>query len=173
MGVDIHMKLIHKDGEMINSNLYDGRDSEWFDNLINNGFDITGVYNELQKYIEPGLPLNAAEEDKNNLKTVGYYGAHQINLADYKFWYDNYKPHVYAGWVTIYQEWVYLTKGIPVEVDAIKLDLTTEDNPANYVFREFTNEHDCNTLIIKQIMNSKNIDISNLDEYIIYFYFDC
>lgn len=172
MGVDIHMKLIHKDGRMVNDNLYDGRNSEWFDSLVGNGFDITGAYDELQEYIGPGLPLNAAEEDKNNLKIEGYYGAHQINAADYKSWYDRCKPHIYAGWVTVYQDWIYRTKGIPVEADAIKLNLTTEDNPANYMFKEFTNKYDCNTCVLKQIMSSKDIDIANLDEYIIYFYFD-
>lgn len=44
MGTDIHMSIVTRDGKFRHRNIFDGRNSEWFGNLQNRGWN--SVYNE-------------------------------------------------------------------------------------------------------------------------------
>lgn len=160
------MRLVHKDGIMINDNMYDGRNSEWFDNLCGCGYDES--YDNLQRYMNVDLPECASEEDKAECKEYGY-GARYITVENYMKWYYLCKPHKDAGWFTTYEMWKMDNKNWAPDFDTIKHSLNKDDNPADFIFTEVVNPYDCNTYIIKNLPTAVE---TNPADYIIYFYFD-
>ena len=83
MGVDIHTYIV-KNKEVIGKNLYNGRNSEWFNNLQGRGDDLE--YNRL--YTDWGISPQAPDyfNDKYT-QEKGYYGFYYISVKEFKEWY--------------------------------------------------------------------------------------
>ena len=137
MGADIHMSIV-KNNRYLAKNIYNGRNSEWFDNLQGEGWK--DEYNELPiKYgYSNQTPENYKEKyNENNY----YYGFRYINVGDFKNWFIKYRPDKDAGWVTTYEKWKIENKRwVP---DDVKHYLDKEDNIDDMHFIEFENPYDC------------------------------
>lgn len=133
MGVDIHL-YICKDKSYIAENIFEGRNSEWFDNLQQNG---DTEYDH--------LPVNYGISDEapaDYSKFEEYcYGFYFIKVKDFKDWFLKYRPDMDAGWVTKYDAWAYETKYI--QPDYLQKKLFKEDVLEDMKFIEVVNRHDC------------------------------
>ena len=170
MGVDIHMKLIDKYGTVLIDSLYDGRNSEWFDNLMNRGYD--EEYDELPRMI--GIPEVADDETAKAYSKENhgfYYGFSYIKTTDFIDWFNKYRPDISAGWVKTYDKWAYEHKGIiPNDVSRY----LSEDNIIEDMhFIEIVNPYDPNRSVLDRLYEyDKNWQIDLKDTIIVY-YFDC
>ena len=170
MSVDIHMKLVHKNGTMIHNNLFDGRNSEWFDNLQGHGWDESGVYDALNLLLQCGLPEQATDEDRRNINELGYYNPYHINLKDYLEWFVKYKPEVDAGWFSTYDCWRIDNKHWYPHDEGIKHYLDNDDNIHDWHFREVIDPYNCDAAVIRELPEETQ---NHPEDYILYFYFDC
>ena len=168
MGVDIHIYVIDKFGKKKTDNLYDGRNYRWFDDLQDRGMD--PEYNYLPRLYWNDTPREIFNLFKDREKD-DYYGMTAIRISDLIRWYNQYRPHVHAGWVTKYDAWLYRAKGIvPGEDDVYTDPSIIEDfNIDLYEFIEYTDDYNPMTIIYNKITD--NTLIAN-DDYLI-FYFDC
>jgi hypothetical protein len=154
MGRDIHLNILSAEGEVLKQDIFDGRNSEWFDNMC--GRDDDPEYNHLN--ICYGFPENASEDFVKHYKD-GYFDHRYINVKDFYDWFINYRPDLDAGWVSTYDKWRMERKGyIP---DAIHY-LPAKNNSIDMHFVEIENEYDCsrwlyNYLIDNNISFSANI----------------
>lgn len=161
MGVDIHMMILKRNGTVVRE-IFDGRNSEWFDNLQNRGW--SEEYDELP--IKYGLPENADPVDNGRAeKGSDYYGFHWITVGDFREWFETYRPNVDAGWVTTYEKFKYEVKHIVPEV---RYALSPEDILADMHFIQIVNRYDCS-----QWLYTYTLENRLNDEDIIYYYFDC
>lgn len=159
MGVDIHMNIVDKDGNILKENIFDGRNSEWFDNISGKGDDEYAEFpwRCLTKEFEPALPNKEY-----------YYGHKMVKVSDFCEWYENYKPYLKAGWVTKYDAWAYKKKNIiPYEVYR-SISAIPVDERAEYVFCEYE-EYDPSTYIYNLIMK----EYFEVRETYIVYCFDC
>lgn len=175
MGVDIHMRLINKNGEELIHNLYEGRNSEWFNNLQDRGWD--DEYDTLP--VRYGLPEYAPAADLENEKEHDYYGFHYMEVSDYKKWFDKYRPDLDAGWVSTYDKWRIENKHyIPEDVPHY---LPDDANPADMHFVTFMNEFNCDKYVLDRIREFVNArpayvnmrPVTEGEELVIIYYFDC
>lgn len=165
MGVDIHMSIISKEGEYRYQDIYDGRNTEWFDN-------ITGDYHS--EFYEgfpvcQGLPEKIPSEIAKAYDIRGgacYYDFCYVNVGEFKYWFEHTRPDVDAGWVSTYDKWLYETKDIVPELSHY---LEEDANPYDYHFIEVTNPWDSSAWLYNYIISRENI---KLEDYIVY-YFDC
>lgn len=171
MGVDIHMSLIRDDGKVLMKDVYDGRNSEWFNNLQDRGWD--DEYSKLP--YASGIPEFAPEFIKKDYAQepgYGYYGFAHMNYQDYADWYAKYKPQLSAGWMSTYDKWRMENKAyVPEDV----LHYIPEDaNPADLHFVEFVNPYDPNTYVIERVdaYLAKHDEDNKHQVYLVY-YFDC
>ena len=164
MGVDIHMNII-KDGKIIFPDIFDGRNSEWFNNLQGKGWSYE--YNHLPEYT--GIPENCPEKIKDDFKkpmSCGYYGFHYMTVGDFKKWYIKYRPDLKAGWASTYDKWRIEHKRYIPECELPQY-LGKEYNKEDMHFVEYIDYYECSRWLYKYL-NEK--DIPN-DAYISY-YFD-
>ena len=134
MGTNIFMYLV-KDNKIVKNDIFNGRDSEWFQNLQGNGWD--DIYDELPRHygVSPQAPSSLATKANE----VYHFDKLYMSVKDFKDWFNQYKPQLRAGWVTTYDKWNYETRGtIPDE----KRFLDKEDNINDYHFIEYTDEFD-------------------------------
>ena len=135
MGMDIHMSIV-KDGKILFDNIYDGRDTAWFQNLMGRG--CKWEYNHLKtKY---GLSKQSPE-DQNRLEKEGYFGFNHVKVSDFMEWYYAYKPYLDAGWVTKRTEWLVQNKGYILDSDSYDVHYSLNEidgDTSDYVFTEFT-----------------------------------
>ena len=75
MGRDIHMSIVNN-GEYIDKEIFDGRKSDWFDNLCGTGWD--DVYDSLP--VEYGIYEKAPEEAKENYEENYFFDFRNIRL---------------------------------------------------------------------------------------------
>lgn len=164
MGVDIHMSIV-KDGEFLAEDIFDGRNSVWFNNILKGGME---PYNNLP--INYGYSKHTPDAFKNvYTKDEGYYGFCYINVSDFLDWFIKYNPHVDAGWVTKRVAWQIENQNyIPAEHE-VQYELTKEDVVEDRVFVSFKNEYSCDAWLYNYIMNHI---INGADADIIYC-FDC
>lgn len=165
MGVDIHMSII-KDKEYVAKDIYNGRNSEWFNNLQERGDAYEYDFLPIAYY--NCFPKEDTPEDLNieKLQEDGYYGFRTIKVDDYVNWFEKYRPDKDAGWVTTYDKWRIENKGyVPEEVSHY---LDPDDNPADMHFVVIEKKYDNAKWLYNYIMNKE----INFDAYIIY-YFDC
>ena len=149
MGVDIHM-FICQDNKVIQSNIYDGRNSEWFDNLQGSGWD--DVYDKLPMvYGWPSMVPDELKEEYSREK--GCYGYHHILVKNYKIWYVEYNPYKRAGWVTTYDKWKMENQGYIPETAKTYLD--EDDVLADMYFVEWKNEYDPSTWLYNYLCDNK------------------
>lgn len=159
MGVDIHTYVITKDGKIKATDLYEGRCTEWFNNLMGRGD--AREYDYLP--VKSGIPKNAPAEIKEDYE-LDYYGFNYITVKEWRKWFKTYKPNVDAGWVRKYDKWAWETKHINPSESCQYLD---EDmNPNDWEWCEFRKDYDSSEYLTKKLAKMKKNDI-------LIFYFDC
>lgn len=169
MGVDIHMSVISKEGEIKikEGDLFSGRNSCWFNRLM----DKTGAFEYDHFPSWSGIPEKAPKEIEDDYNgDFGYYGFNWIVCGDFIDWFYKYNPHITAGWVTTYEAWAYKKKGITPEES---LRYKPEDDNGDYVFIEYEDTwEDCSKYIVEKLEELlKENKIKRSD--IIVYYFDC
>lgn len=160
MGMDITMHITNSNGSVIKrDNIYDGRNSEWFNQLMHHCCD--DAYDNLDTY--SGIPENANSQIVKDKEWT--FGHHYISVGEYKKWFEKYRPDIDAGWVTTRDKWLYERKGI---IPILKYELSEEDIPADMHFIEVEEKYDNSKWVYNYLI--KNEDI--LDEDLIVYYFD-
>lgn len=162
MGVDIHLSIISKDGEYRCNDIYDGRNSEWFDNLSGN-YSNEFYQNFPRRY---GLPLAVPEDIKKAEEDGDYYNFCHVNVGEFLEWFAEARPDIDAGWVSTYDKWLYERKNVIPELNRF---LGEEDNPYDFHFIEVENPWDSSRWLYEFIQEREDI---TEDDFIVYF-FDC
>jgi hypothetical protein len=149
MGKDIHLSILSAEGEILKQEIFDGRNSNWFDNMCGNGCD--SEYDYL--YIYYGFPENASEDFVKRYEDEGsYFDRHYINVQDFYNWFLKYRPDLDAGWVSTYDKWRIEKKGYIPE-DPIHY-LEAKDNINDMHFVEFENKYDCSRWLYNYLINN-------------------
>ena len=168
MGRDIHMQVFKRDKNnklnIFEEEIFDGRNSDWFNNLVGNGWD--NEYDFLPTYW--GVPEDAPEKYKEiyeNRKDNCYFDFRYFRVIDFLNWYNKYKPYLKAGWATRYEEWICRVKNMPLEYLPIS---KPDDDGDEYTFIEYENKNDCSKWLYEYI-KEKELGF----EDIIFYYFDC
>ena len=156
---------IVKDNEVIADNIFDGRNSEWFGNLQDEGWDDT--YDNLP--IVHGISSKAPKTSKFDmslLREKSYYGFYHIIVKYFKDWFEKYRPDKKAGWATTYEKWKIENKGyIPED---LPISLSKDDVIEDMHFVEYENKYDCSKWLYNYLIEN-DID-DNAD---ITYWFDC
>lgn len=146
MGMDIHMALV-KNNEYVKENIFDGRNSDWFNNMMGNGWD--DLYDK--------LPINYGLSDQTPVEYEEKYkdwcfDYHYVNVKNFKEWFQKYRPDIDAGWVSTYDKWRIEKKGyIPKDI----LHYLPEDaNPADMHFVEVINPYDCSAWLFTYLVEN-------------------
>lgn len=161
MGVDIHMNVV-LGKKIVAKSIFDGRNSEWFDNLQLNNYDNEYDYLNIRFGFSPQIPDDMKKEGSDQF----YYGHHYFNVGEFLSWFQKYRPDRDAGWVTTYDKWRIENKGyVPEDVQHF---LYKEDNREDMHFVEFINPYDCSGWLYKYLINN-NID----READVTYWFDC
>ena len=138
MGKDIHLNIISAEGEVLKQNIFDGRNSEWFNNMSGDGWDTEYEHLNICYDFPDNTPEDFAKryEDKRT-----YFDRRFVNVNDFCTWFEKYRPDLDAGWVSTYDKWRIEKKGyIPNEPIHY---LETADNINDMHFVEFENKYDC------------------------------
>ena len=156
IGADIHSYIV-KDKKIIAKDLYEGRNSEWFNNL-QQGEDIE--YDHFQWYKQFGFSPQAPDElEKKCSKEKGYYGFFYISVKDFKDWFEKYKPYLKAGWASTWEAWAIKNKGyVPDYLSRYK------DNEEN-VFVEYDDVYEPSRHIYNYFVNNKIDDDADLQVF--------
>ena len=161
MGVDIHL-YICKDEKYIAEDIFDGRNSEWFQNMQKCGND--EVYDSLP--LEHGISNQAPAEWNEYANKFGYYGFYYIKVGEFCDWFIAHRPDEDAGWVTRYEAWAYRYKEI--EPEYLKKKLDKDDVIEDMKFIKVINKYDCSAWLYCYLM-----DNSIPEDAIIQYCFDC
>ena len=168
MGMDIHIHVI-RGTEVVREDIFDGRNSEWFNNLMGRGDDDEYDYlpvsyglPDVKPEVVDGYTLSEMKENKD-----GYFGFRYISVKDFKKWFDAYRPDKKAGWVTTYEKWQWEKQGVEPRDPRRYLD--KDDIIEDMHFIEFDKTYDCSKWLYEYII--KNSIIWD-NSYIIY-WFDC
>lgn len=164
MGVDISMHIVSKDGELKYQDIFDGRDTRWFDNISHNVTD--DIYESFpSKY---GLPENSPEIVRHAFehREEGFYDFFYVSVEEFMKWFLYKRPDIDAGWVCTYDKWLYEKKGVIPEL-AHYLD--KELNPNDYHFIEVEGSYEGSRWVYEFITNHNDI---HPEDNIVY-YFDC
>jgi hypothetical protein len=168
MGVDIHMHIISKEGKMKIENIFDGRDSEWFDNISGGDYHSEFYQNFPVRYGIPEAAPDSIKKDFDNKDEYCYYDFRYVNVGEFMDWFEETRPDIDAGWISTYDKWLYEKKKIVPRDLPHWLD---EDcNPYDYHFIEVENPWDCSKWLYEYIDDRKTSIDPN--DFIVY-YFDC
>jgi len=149
MGMDISM-FICQGGHVIASDIYDGRSSEWFANLRDEGW--SAVYDELP--IVYGWTSTVPNELKEQYsRDKGYFEHRHILVKYYKEWYTRCNPHKRAGWVTTFEKWRMENQGYIPEDPREYLD--KDDVLADMHFIEWEDKYDQATWLYNYLIDNK------------------
>lgn len=166
MGKDIHMHIV-KDGVELAHDIYDGRCSEWFDNLTGHLYT-EPAYQEFPSvyYWENcGCPQELYDRYTGRFD---YFDHEAIQVCDFKRWYQKYQPYLKAGYVTKYDAWLYEKKNITPNVDNLEHYLWNSDSEDNHivdkVWIEFVDKYE-QSICIMDYLEENNIPN---DAWIIY-----
>lgn len=145
MGMDIHLFIV-KDKEYLGKEIFDGRNSEWFHNMMQKGWN--EVYDHLPvKYEVSEQAPNEIDEQK--LAEDLYFGFRTVNVGDYRNWFIKYKPNKDAGWVSTYDKWRIENQGYIIE--DIPHYLSSDDNINDMHFIEVENHYDCSKWLFEYL----------------------
>lgn len=136
MGMDIHM-FICKNKEYIAKDIFAGRNSEWFNNMMGDGND--EVYDSLP--IKWGISDEAPNTFSEEFNDDWCFGFRYLNVKEFEDWFIEKRPDEDAGWVTRYEAWAYKHKGI--EPEYLKKELTKNDVIEDMKFIVVTSKYDC------------------------------
>lgn len=161
MGMDIHLSILNTNGEYICKEIFNGRCSEWFNNLMRCGSDED--YQSLP--VDYNLPENAPEDIVKDFYSKDYFGFNHFTVGEFKKWFDKVRPDLDAGWVTTYDKWVFETKSrIPY---SYYHELPIDANIHDFHFIAFDKEYDKSRWLYSYLL-----DNAINDDYIIIYYFD-
>ena len=165
MGKDICMYLIDNKGNIINDNLYNGRNYHWFDNITGRGAD--PEYNHYPTHY--GLPKDIMMPKKIEDEYIkDYYDFYYMKLKDYLDWFNKYEPDIRAGYFTEYDRWLIENKGYIPDEDEVVTHIENVEHPEVYTFMTYENIYNPDKNIIS------NIDVhGSIEDYYIIYYFDC
>ena len=139
-------------GQIIAEDIFDGRNSEWFNNLQQQYCD--NEYDYLNTRY--GFSNDAPTDFRERFNDPGtYYGHHNILVKDFAEWFEKYRPDLDAGWFSTYDRWRIEHKGWTPDPDWVKHELEEGDNPNDYGFIEFENEYDCSRWLYNYIQDKK------------------
>ena len=180
MGMDMTLHIIDKDGNYIDKDIFDGRNSEWFGNFRGNGIGSDSTYDYWHP--EDGIPENCPEDIKTlyddctrpleenenawDRESYGYYGFCYASVGDWFKFVEQHHPEKEAGWATRYEEFQYRVKGI--EYEDLPYFLDKDDNINDYVWVEYDKKYDCSMWLYKLLKMSAVPETA----YLVY-YFDC
>ena len=152
MGRDMYMHIV-KDGQIIKKDIFDGRNSEWFSNMSEEGWDDEYDFLNIKYGISPKANkdiFTGTEEDKK------YYNFYYVSVKDFCDWFINYRPDMRAAWVSTYDKWRIENKGYIPEDPAHYL--SKDDVIEDMHFVEYINKYDCSLWLYEYLMNN-NIDM--------------
>lgn len=152
MGMDIHTYVITKEGEIKARDLYEGRCTEWFNNLMGRGCNAEYSYLPT-KYNVPDFAPDEIKRDEEN----GYFGFRYLTVKDWRDWFNEYKPNLDAGWVRKYDKWAWENKHIVPE--EYYHYLGEVDNPAEWEWCEFRKDYDVSEYLTEQLAGMDENDI--------------
>ena len=173
MGVDIHMFVI-KDNEILKDDMFDGRNSEWFNNL--SGTSISDpTYHELCRH-SGWKNINCPEElykeycePQEGDNICYFYGHTAIKVGDFLDWFYDYCPDKKAGYAPRYIAWLASEKNIMPSNDDVRQYVSkAEIEEEDLVWFEYTDKYEPSIDIAEQINNFQ----CPRDAWII-FCFDC
>ena len=151
MGVDIKMFIIDSNKEVLKEDIFDGRDSEWFSNLQDNG------YNEVYNFcpIVFGWDSVCTESFiKQYAIPQDYYGHFHISVKLFKDWFKKYNPHKRAGWVTTYEKWKMENQHWKPSDSEVQLKLHSDNVLADMHFVEWIDECDSSGWLYDYLINN-------------------
>lgn len=166
MGVDIHMHIMTKDGQILKHDIFEGKDSEWFDNISRDGYCYDDDYDDFPFCEPPIVPQTIKDE----YEKLDGYNLCCVSVTDFSDWFSEYKPHYKAGWVTTYDKWRMDKKHyIPEE-----LPIRKPDDGDDWEFVEYINKYDNSYWLYRFLGENFYADLSLGDKindiYIIYFF---
>lgn len=169
MGADIHMYLIDKEGVIVNDNLYHGNNYHWFDNITDKGADFEYEYFPAHYGLPLSKDIKIPKKIKDEYAKNCYYDFYYMKLKDYVDWFNQYKPHIKAGYFTEYDRWLIENKGYIPDEDEVITHIENIEHPEVYTFMTYKNTYNPDKNIIS------NIDITDgsIEDYYIIYYFDC
>jgi len=163
MGVDIHMFIVDKDKQILKEDIFDGRNSEWFNNLQDRGND--NVY-DYCPIVYGWKPVCSKKLIRQYVDCQSYYGHFHISVKLFKEWFEKYNPHKEAGWVTTYEKWQIENQSYCPEDPKHFLD--DDDIIEDMHFVEWVNEFDCSLWLYDYLIDNNIPD----NAWIVYC-FDC
>ena len=136
MGMDIHLYIV-RNKEYIAENIFDGRNTEWFNNIMGTGND--DVYDSFPAYY--GVSNETPDAFSKEFNDDWCFGFRYLSVKEFKDWFLEKRPDKDAGWVTRYEAWAYEHKGI--EPEYLKKELTKDDVIKDMKFITVTSKYDC------------------------------
>lgn len=149
MGLDSHMYIV-KNKKYIKEDIFDGRNTEWFCNMMGDGN--ADEYDTLP--IHYGISTQAPDE---YAKEFGdwCFGFNYIKVKDFKDWFEKTRPDKDAGWVARYDKWAYENKGIePKEIYHYLSCLDDEVDKSEFEFIEVENKWDCSRWLYNYLIHN-------------------
>lgn len=147
--MDIHMHIVNN-GEIIRDDIFDGRNSEWFNNLQNRGYDFE--YKDLPT--EWGISPQAPPEFMDYQEKDYYFGFFYVSVKKYKEWFIKYRPDKDAGYVSTYDKWRMENKNyVPYDTPS---DLSTieEYMRGDMHFVEYEKEYDSSRWLYEYLIDN-------------------
>ena len=170
MGMDIHTYIVDENGKIKYTDLYEGRNSEWFADLTERA-----EHNMAYANWNPDYGLSKNFDPNTDPKYINCkidedirkwcFDFRNIKVGDFIKWYKKSKPYIEAGWCTKYEAWLYHNKG--VVPDYLAKELSEYDIVADREFIEVNNPYDPATVIYNFIMEHEDIED---DDYFNYFF---
>ena len=154
MSTDISMSIISSEGEYLKKDFIKYRNSEWFDNISENG---NVIYRDFP--LRYGKPKNCPSDFNPN----EYYESYYVYVGDFMRWFGMRRPDIDAGWVCTYDEWLYEEKGIYPE-DMQKY--ITEEEKFDMHFITALNEDEPSKKLYDMLYKNKYKD----DDVIVYYF---
>jgi len=147
MGMDIHCYIV-KNKEYIAEDIFDGRNTEWFNNMMGDGNN--EVYDSLP--IKWGVSKETPDAFSEEFNIDWCFGFRYLNVKEFKDWFIEKRPDEDAGWVTQYEAWAYEHKGI--EPEYLRKELTKNDVIEDMKFIVITNQYDCSAWLYSYLVDN-------------------
>ena len=158
------MHIVHNK-KLIKEDIFEGRNSEWFENISGRSAYTSSIYNDF-----PICRYDVSEQAPEDLikreEKKFYFDFCSVKVKDFIDWYKKRRPDLEAGWITTYEKWQMDRQGvIPEEV---RHTLDVNDNINDFHFVEFVNKYDCSKWLYDYLLEN-NIDMNAEITY----WFDC
>lgn len=152
MARDIHMFIVHH-GNIIKSNIYEGRSPAWFDSIT----DKSELCEYEQLPIVFGWPEGLVPQElrEKYSRERLYFDHYHIKVKYFKEWFEKYRPDIDAGWATTYQKWLIEKKGF--RPGYLPDTLPNDANVADMHFIEFERISDKSRFLYEYLIEN-NID---------------